>query len=143
MKELSRRDPLDLWDDAQEIFRPIFDGFNIARRGQPAVDVREKYDAYILEAELPAMTEKDVDVRIDNGLLVISSEQTEERENKDGDYIHKERRMRSFSRTFRLPKEVDESKIDAGFSRGVLRLTLPKMGEQQERGRKIAVHGTK
>jgi HSP20 family protein len=92
----------------------------------PAVDVKSTGNRYIVEAELPGMTKKDVDVRIEEDRLVLSAEREEETEKKGEGYLRKERFSRSYRRTFRLPADVNRAKIDAAFDDGVLTVTLPK-----------------
>ena len=92
----------------------------------PAVDVRETESGYLMEVDLPGHTEKDVEVKLDNNLLTISSKKDEKHEEKKDGYLVKERRYASFSRSFVLPEEVDREKIDAQFKNGVLTLSFPK-----------------
>ncbi|HUZ17657.1 MAG TPA: Hsp20/alpha crystallin family protein [Spirochaetia bacterium] len=126
MKSLMTYEPkyTSLFDDMDRIFGSFFDdGFEVRT---PAVDVREEDDRYMLEAELTGLSEKDVDVRVHDGLLTISSKKEENKEEKKEGYILKERRSSGFSRSFLLPKDVDQEKIDAAFANGLLTLTLPK-----------------
>ena len=92
----------------------------------PAVDVRETEDSYLMDVELPGLTEKDVDVKLENNLLTISSKKEEKKEEKKNGYLLRERRSRTFARSFVLPDEVDREKIDAQFKNGVLSIAFPK-----------------
>lgn len=92
----------------------------------PTVDIREDENKYVLEAELPGLTEKDIDVKVEDNLLTISSKTEEKAEEKKNGYILKERRSKSFSRSFVVPKDVDKEKIEAGFKNGLLSLSLHK-----------------
>jgi HSP20 family protein len=92
----------------------------------PAVDVRETEDSYLMEVELPGLTEKDVDVKLENNLLTISSKKEEKKEEKKNGYLLRERKSSSFARSFVLPDEVDREKIDAQFKNGVLSIAFPK-----------------
>ena len=103
----------------------------------PAVDVREEDDKYVLEAELPGLTEEDVSVRIEDSLLVIESEKKDEETNEGPSYLFRERRQKSFRRTFSLPKDVDRESIEALFTNGLLVLTLSKVPEAKPRQIKI------
>ena len=105
----------------------------------PAVDVTENDKAYEITAELPGMAEKDIDVSLANGTLVIKGEKQEEKEEKKKDYYLSERRYGSFERRFGIPDGVDTSKIEASFQKGVLKVTLPKTVEAQQPEKKIAV----
>jgi HSP20 family protein len=99
---------------------------------EPVVDVVEKADRYEISAELPGMDEKNVEVRLSNGSLVIKGEKKEEKEEKEANYYMSERRYGSFQRSFRLPDGVDSDKIDASFKNGVLKVSLPKTEEAKK-----------
>jgi HSP20 family protein len=105
----------------------------------PAVDIAEKDGAYEVTAELPGLDEKDIEVKLTNGSLVIRGEKKEEKEEKKKDYYLAERRYGSFERRFQVPPGVDTSKIDASFKKGVLTVTLPKTPEAKAAEKKIAV----
>jgi HSP20 family protein len=92
----------------------------------PAVDVAETEKSFEVTAELPGMTDSDINVELVNGDLRIKGEKKEEREEQDKDYYLSERRFGSFERRFRVPEGVDASKVEAAFANGVLKVTLPK-----------------
>ena len=120
---------LDLfdWDRAVERF------LNEPHYGtrSPAVDIREDANGYKMEVELPGLTEKDIEVKVESGVLSISSKKEEVKEDKEKDYVHKERRSYSFSRSFTLPDNVKTEKIDASFKNGLLNITIPKAPESK------------
>ena len=105
----------------------------------PAVDITESEKAYELTAELPGMDEKNIEVKVANGNLIIKGEKQEEKEEKKKDYYMRERKFGSFERRFELPESVDADKIEANFKKGVLTLTLPKKVEAQKPAKKIEV----
>jgi HSP20 family protein len=105
----------------------------------PVVDVTEDEKGFEITAELPGMDEKNVEVKLANGGLTIKGEKTEEKEEKQKDYYIKERHFGSFERSFRVPDGVDKDKIEATFSKGVLKVILPKTAEAQRAEKKIAV----
>lgn len=110
-------------------------------QGTPPVDFLERDGEYEVTAELPGLDQKDVEVKIANGALVVSGEKKMEREeNKDGMFFS-ERRYGSFKRSFRLPENVDVDKIAASFEKGVLRVTLPKSAHTQPQEKKIDIAG--
>ncbi len=115
------------------------------RRGEttfaamPAVDVSETDKAYEITAELPGMDEKNVEVKLANGVLTIKGEKQDEKEEKKKDYYMRERSFGSFERTFAVPDGVDSDKIEASFKKGLLSVTLPKSAEAQKAEKKIAV----
>ena len=110
----------------------------------PAMDIVEGEKEFTLTAELPGLDEKDVDVSIEEGLLTIKGEKTEEKEEKkEGEpekkfYLY-ERNYGAFTRSFALPPTVDATKIEAEFKKGLLKVRLPKTAEVKSNGRKVAI----
>lgn len=105
----------------------------------PAVDFTDTEKAYEITAELPGIDEKNVEVKVANGILTIKGEKQEEKEEKKKDYYLRERSFGSFERAFQLPDGVDADKIEANFKKGVLSVTLPKKAEAQKAGKTIDV----
>ena len=105
----------------------------------PAVDVAESEKAYEITAELPGMDEKNIEVKVANGNLIIKGEKQEEKEEKKKDYYLHERHFGSFERSFDVPDTVDAEKIEASFKKGVLTVTLPKKPETQAAAKKIDI----
>lgn len=105
----------------------------------PAVNVVDTEKAYEVTAELPGMDEKNVEVKLANGVLTIKGEKKEEKEEKNKDYHVSERRYGSFQRSFTVPDGVDEDKIEATFKNGVLTVSLPKTAEAQKKEKQIAI----
>jgi len=99
----------------------------------------EKEKDYEITAELPGMDEKNIQLKISNGMLTIGGEKSETKEEKKKDYFLSERRYGSFERSFRLPEGVEADKISAAVKKGVLTVTLPKTPEAQKPERKIEV----
>ncbi|MGE7958571.1 Hsp20/alpha crystallin family protein [Pseudomonas sp. NPDC089530] len=95
-------------------------------RGMPAVDITEKEESFEITAELPGMDQKNIELKLSNGSLIIKGEKREETEERRQGYHLSERHYGSFERVFNLPKGVDTDKIEASFSKGVLRISLPK-----------------
>ncbi len=108
-------------------------------QGAPPVDFVERNGDYEITAELPGLEQKDVEVKVANGALVIHGEKKMEREEKEEGMFFSERRYGSFRRSFRLPENVDADKITAAFERGVLKVTLPKSGQTTTQEKKIDV----
>ncbi len=105
----------------------------------PAVDIAEKDNAYEITADLPGMDEKNVEVKVSNGNLIIKGEKKEEKEEKKKDFYLQERQSGSFERIFSVPETVDADKIEAAFKKGVLTITLPKKPDAQKAAKKIDV----
>ena len=110
-----------------------------SRLADVRVEVNEHDKAYEVVAELPGMDDKDVHVEVANGMLVLKGEKTSEREEKDKNCYFSERSYGAFRRAFRIPEEVDENKIAAEFTKGVLTISLPKTAEAQSKTKKIEV----
>jgi HSP20 family protein len=108
----------------------------------PAVDVTEDDNAYKISAELPGMSEKDIEVTVTDNVLVLKGEKRQEREQKEKNRYLSERSYGAFQRSFAIPDGIDRDKIGAEFSKGVLTLTLPKTAEAQKRQKKIEVKTT-
>jgi len=105
----------------------------------PAVDVVEKEKAYEITAELPGLSERDIEVTLSNGTVTIRGEKKEEKEEEKQGFYLSERSYGSFARSFRVPEGADAGKIEANFKNGVLTVTLPKTAEAQKPEKKIAV----
>jgi HSP20 family protein len=105
----------------------------------PAVDIDETDKELVITAELPGVTDKDVEVSLAGDILTIKGEKKAEQEQKNGDTYYAERRFGSFSRSFRLPFRLADEKVDAKFKDGVLTIRLPKPPELQKPVRRIEV----
>lgn len=131
MRNLVKYSPVspDVYGNFDRILDSFFNDSTIGRTSSPRVDIREKDGTYVLEAELPGLSEKDVEVKVDDNLLTISSKNETEKSEENNGYILKERRRSSFARSFVLPKDVDRDSIEAHFADGLLSLTLNKTPE--------------
>jgi HSP20 family protein len=92
----------------------------------PAFDVSETENELIVKGEVPGMDQKDIDINLSDGLLTIKGEKKHEKEDKNENYHCVERHYGKFSRTMRVPFEVEADKVDATYKDGVLKVTLPK-----------------
>lgn len=105
----------------------------------PPVDLVERNGGYELQAELPGLTEKQIEVKLANGILTIKGEKSSERVEDQDDYHLRERSYGLFQRSFRVPANIDADKIDARFDKGVLKVSLPKTAAAIQEERKIDV----
>ena len=105
----------------------------------PPVDIVEQDDALIIRAELPGLKTEDIDIRVENGKLVLRGERKQDRQTDDTKVYRLERVYGTFTRRFALPTSVDSSKISAAYKNGVLEVTLPKADEAKERKVEIKV----
>lgn len=135
-----------LWDDDDFFARGLnwaVSNFSDTGTTVPAVNIRETNNSYEVEMAAPGMKKEDFRVELDNNILTISSEKTEEREEggEKEKYSRREFSYQSFQRSFSLPKEVvDEDKIEAHYRDGVLQLRIPKKETaKQKPPRKIQI----
>jgi len=136
MANITRYDPFnELVDDLFKGFfvRPVaFEGR--AELPRMKVEVAEKNGAYIVTAELPGVKKEDINVTIDGAQLTLAAEVKREKEATENDrLLHTERSFGKVSRTFTLPQELDEAKVEAKFRDGVLELALPKKAAAQRK----------
>jgi HSP20 family protein len=121
-------------------FDRLFDGiFEDRTTSVPAVDVRETETGWHMEVDLPGLSDKDVEVKLENNLLTISSRKEQEQQEKKNGYLLHERRASSFCRSFVLPDDVDREKIEAAFANGVLSLSFTKVPAAQPRTIEVKV----
>lgn len=126
-----------LFDDFGQ---PSRSAFNFAMpAAAPALEMVDGEKEYCLTAELPGLSDKDVDLSVADGVLTLSGEKREEQERKEKGYMLSERRYGSFQRQLSLPSDVDPNGIKAKFKDGVLTVTLPKDEHATPRTHKIAI----
>lgn len=127
-------EPADTFDWLQEQINDLFEGFPqwpttrglFDRAISPAVNVVESNEGYIIECELPGVDQKNVDVTVSEGVLTIKGEKKSSEEHRDSKVYRKEMWEGSFQRTLSLPQHVDSERIDATYTDGILRISLPK-----------------
>ena len=128
-----RRDIDRLFDD---FFSAPLAGLGRSLTAWPSVEVTERDNELRITAEMPGMSEKDVELLVEEGVLTIRGEKRNEREERG----YSERFYGRFERRIALPDGVDESGARAEFRDGVLTVTLPRSAEA-ERGRRIPING--
>lgn len=105
----------------------------------PAIDMHQDDDSYEITAEVPGVSEEDLDLHIEDGVLTLSGEKRSERDDQERGYC--ERSYGRFQRSIALPSNADEENCSAEFRDGVVRITIPK-AENRPRGRKIPLAGS-
>lgn len=132
-------EPTEVFGDMDRMlagfFRPISGTGNDV--WTPALDVRETADEFIIDAELPGLTKKDVDITFEDGVLTLSGERRMEEQTEDKGYRRVERRYGSFSRALTLPREIDADNVTAAFQDGLLTVRVPKKETAKPRSIKI------
>lgn len=99
----------------------------------PKVNIKENADSYVVEMAVPGLKKSDFKLDLDNQVLSISTEKTEENEQEEENYTRREFGYASFKRTFTLPESVNEDKIDAKYTDGILSVYLPKKEEAKQK----------
>jgi HSP20 family protein len=130
--------------EMNRLFNTFFDssasthgGGQPLRRWIPAMDLVETEDAFVLRADLPGLSEKDVNIELEDSVLTVSGERKAEHEERKEGYYRVERASGSFSRSLTLPEGVDPEAVTANFERGVLEVRVPK--PEQRKPRKVAI----
>ncbi|MBD3305601.1 Hsp20 family protein [candidate division KSB3 bacterium] len=142
-----RRRRGDVWSELngmQQEMNRLFDDFFGERKSElgesawlPAVDVSETENEIIVKAELPGMTQENIDLNLQDNILTLKGEKKQESKEENENFHRVERSYGSFTRTFTLPSGVKEEDIKANFKDGVLMITLPKAEEAKPK--KIAI----
>jgi HSP20 family protein len=136
------RELSSLQSDVNRLFNAFFDtpvGGNgpSLRRWVPAMDLVETEDHFILRADLPGLTDKDVSIELEDNVLTVSGERQAEHEETKQGYFRVERATGRFSRSLTLPEGVDAESVQASFENGVLEVRIPKPEERKPR--KVAI----
>jgi HSP20 family protein len=105
----------------------------------PTVDLTEKEDRYLLDADMPGINEADIDLDFHNNILTIKGEKKSETETRDAGYVCTERSYGSFRRDIPFSDEVDQEKIKAELKSGVLHIELAKKEKNKSSHRKISI----
>jgi HSP20 family protein len=133
--------------DVEDFFDRFLSGFPLGKgevgwvnEWVPRFDVREDENALVVEGEIPGLETKDIDISLEGNILTIRGEKKQETKETHECYHRVERQYGSFSRTLTLPIEIDETKVDAEYKNGVLRVVMPKTEEARKKTKKIEVH---
>ena len=134
-------------NEMNRLFNSFFDtpspaGSGAFRRWIPAMDLAEAENEFVLRADLPGLTEEDVNIEVDDNVLTISGERKAEQEDRKEGFYRVERSYGSFRRSLTLPENVDPETVKATFENGVLEVRVPKPEERKPRKVSIAVGKT-
>ena len=120
-------------NEMNRLFNTFFDppaptsrGSATSRRWMPAMDLIESGDHYVLRADLPGLSDDDVNIQLQDNVLTISGERNTEHEENEEGYYRLERAFGSFARSLTLPDGVNPDGVQAHFDRGVLEIRIPK-----------------
>ncbi|PKP24176.1 MAG: molecular chaperone Hsp20 [Bacteroidetes bacterium HGW-Bacteroidetes-2] len=126
------------------IFEDLFNDSRLADVNQfsttlPAVNIKETKDDFRVDVAVPGKKKEDFTIELDQNVLTISSEDKSENEetSEDGRFTRKEFNYSSFQRAFSLPDTVEQEKIEAGYTDGVLHIRVPKREESKKKSKRM------
>ena len=134
-------------NEMNRLFNTFFDsptpsnGNAAVRRWIPAMDVVETEDHFVLRADLPGLSESDVNIELEDNVLTIAGERKSGHEQRGEGFYRVERAFGSFSRSLTLPEGVNADAIQANFDNGVLEVRIPKPEQQKPRKVQISLGG--
>ncbi len=144
MNSITRWDPFRGFSALQDEMNRLFEskanasGSNLTAWA-PAVDIYETENELVIKADLPDLSEKDIDLRVENNMLTIRGERNYDETVKEDNYLRVERSYGAFSRSFSLPNTVNTEAIQASYQNGVLKVELPKRAETKPKQVKVNV----
>jgi len=143
-KDIERYDPLDrifnLREDFDDIVKDFFAGFsniNASRGVYPLLDIKEDKSKYTIDVEIPGIEKKDLKISVKKDNLIIQGEKKEERKKEEESYLRVERSYGNFTRSVKLPTEINQSKITAKYNNGVVKIILPK--KEKDKAKEVQV----
>ncbi len=125
--------------EVDRLFDRLFDSPTAAQRWAPAMDLVEAEDHYLLKADLPGVSEEDVSIEVENGVLTLSGERKAEHERSERGFYRIERAFGAFQRQLTLPEGIDTDAVTAEFDQGVLSVRIPK--PEKVKPRRITIGG--
>jgi HSP20 family protein len=97
----------------------------------PAVDILERGNEVVMKMDLPEVSQSEIDIRVEEGALIVQGERKFVKESPEENYIQIERPYGTFRRTFSIPRTIDQESIKASYKDGVLRIVLHRRREVQ------------
>jgi HSP20 family protein len=141
VENTQRRVPVDTghahWPHLFEPFRNM--AASVASFFSPSADAANSEESYEINMELPGVSAENIDISLNDHVLTVKGEKKAEREEKTKTYYFSERSYGAFQRSFRLPGDVNTDAINANFTDGVLKLTLPKTSSTPQAEKKIRI----
>ena len=136
--------PMTVFDEVDNMINSVFNrDWNLepiqSTKWNPAVDVKETDSSFLIFADIPGLTKKDINIEVSDDVLSITGERTEDKVEDSDLYHYRERSKGAFTRSFHLPESVDEKKISANFKDGILSIELPKTKVIEPKSRKIKI----
>ncbi|NLG36547.1 MAG: Hsp20/alpha crystallin family protein [Clostridiales bacterium] len=122
-----------------DFFRDFFNtGWNFGGNGNVRIDVQDKDDEYLMEAELPGVNKDQIKIDIHNGVLTLSANENWEDQREQDNYIYRERRVGRIQRSFSL-ENVKEDAVTAEYKDGILAVHLPKADPKRNTRRSVNI----
>ncbi len=141
-----RRDPLAGFGSLQEAFRDMLETWPLGEREAlsiadwtPSCNVAESSEEYRIEAELPGVKQEDMELKVEGRVLTLRGERREEKEEKGKKYHRMESSYGSFMRSFALPDDADEDKVDADYTDGLLTVRIPRTTPKESKARAVQI----
>ena len=138
-----------LYDELDRVFDSFWRGFgppaaDAPRAFAPRMDVTATETEYRVDAELPGLEEKDIQITLENGVLTLAGERKDERETQDEKrgFAHRESFRGRFERSLGLPEDADEKGVSARYKNGILTITIPKLPVAKPEVRTIPVQSS-
>jgi HSP20 family protein len=146
--QLTKWDPFREMDDVFDRYAKALTNWQRSRGNQevmatgdwtPRVDIAETEKEFSIKVEIPGISREDVKITAENGVLTIKGERKQEKEEKGKKFHRIERSYGCFTRSFTLPENVDETKIEATFKDGMLKIQIPKTDEDKPKAIDIKI----
>lgn len=145
------RQSMDPWFTFQNEMKSLFDRFSdewnetgssliSTSEFIPKIDLQEKDNAYLVTVEVPGMTEKDININLDENVLTLEGEKRAETKEEGKDFRRSEIKYGKFYRQIPLRGEVDDNKVEAIYKNGVLKITLGKKEGASRKAKKIEIN---
>jgi HSP20 family protein len=134
-----RDDILDLIDDFSSGLTPALGTSLVSSEFVPRIEVKDKGNSYIVSAEVPGMSDEDMNVTIKDNNLILEGEKKEEHTEDKGGLYRSEFSYGSFYRVIPLSDDIDPEKVSAAYTNGVLKVTVDKLPEAQRHTKKIPI----
>lgn len=132
------RDLMNMESIFNDFFQNAFSSPFFAVNNPFKADIRETDKEYIIEAEIPGVVKDDINIQLTDDTLTISAQYSQETNEEKSNYIRRERRSGSFSRSF-LVDNVKDDDVKAKYENGVLTIKLPKAEEEKAKTRRIDI----
>jgi HSP20 family protein len=138
-------DPFEQFANARRTMNTLLDSVMSPRSGatmewtSPALDLYEKDGKYVIEAAIPGLKKDDIEIAVSDNRLTLSAKRQEEKTEENARYHYREVRRGGFARTIAFPQPIDEEHIEAEYTNGVLRVTVPTA--EPVKAKKVQIKG--